>query len=93
MSFFQSHTGFVYDVKACFAFMKHPRKIRYTKFLLFKCCMKIRGSLVQDKQVSVTSFDDFTVKVYDALVHSGCGVYGQFGCIVTEIHLNLSGQH
>lgn len=38
-SFFQSHTGFVYDVKACFAFMKLPIKMRYTKFLLFKCCM------------------------------------------------------
>lgn len=36
---------------------------------------------MQDKQVSVTSFDDFTVKVYDGLVHSGCGVHGQFGCI------------
>lgn len=36
---------------------------------------------MQDEQVSVTSFDDFTVKVYDGLVLSGCGVHGQFGCI------------
>lgn len=36
---------------------------------------------MQDEQVSVTSFNNFTVKVYVGLVLSGCGVHGQFGCI------------
>lgn len=43
-----------------------------TNFVVIKVCMKIQGSLMQDKQVILLYCGEFTVKHCFGLVRSGC---------------------